>query len=128
MKRAAAAGALGVVSYLAFLHGVVAQPQRVRPTRVRPGPSAPAPGGAPQRVDPSGNPVGGPVTARQIEQCLTRCDEGMERCSNRCAANSSRCQRGCVTDQFECRRRCPGEDGGLAGYPTGGLERHRPRD
>lgn len=127
MKRALAAGALGIFAYLAFLHGVVAQPQRIRPARVRPGPSAPAPGGAPQRVDPNGNPVGGPSTPRQIEECLLRCDEGMERCSNRCPANSSRCQRTCVTGQWECRMRCPAIDGGIAGYPTAGLERHAPR-
>lgn len=126
MKRALAAGALGVTAYVAFLHAVPAQPRRIGPSRVRPGPTAPPANGPPQRVDPSGNPVNGPATPREIEECHLRCDEGFEQCSNRCAANSSRCVRGCVTGQFACRMRCPAVDGGIAGFPTSGLERHAP--
>ncbi|MEZ4392200.1 MAG: hypothetical protein R3A48_13985 [Polyangiales bacterium] len=127
MKRGLAAGALGAVAFVAFLHAVPAQPRRIGPTRIRSGPSAPPPGAPPQRVDPSGNPVNGPSTPRQIQECLLHCDEAFERCSNRCAANSSRCVRSCVTGQFTCRMRCPPQDGGVAGFPTSGLERHAPR-
>lgn len=127
--RKLVAGALGAVAFLAFLHAVPAQPRRIGPTRVRPttarGPAAP-PGGGPQRVDQSGNPVTGPATQRETELCFQRCDEGFDRCSGRCQANSSRCVRGCVTGQFECRMRCPAVDGGVAGFSTAGLERHAP--